>query len=359
MLGFAFLLSSARCCLRTDRRIRQRDAKGMRHFRVAHDFQGEEAVELSVRKGELVFAAESIVQDGWIKVECVADARRCGFVPLSYLKEVSEEEAPQEHKRSNRSNSPQQPHQVRTPSPRSQPAGAGDLSPSPVAVPEANNGSHWREGARARGEAAPEYGEQIATASARSSRSPRDRSATTPQGDAARRVSHTSERDQGGGPASLTTNAPLTPARASTGGALVDRGLLSNPNTVVEAFMKNEVYFKQLMQRRADALAQMQGGFDEVLHEVSACKDRNSALARKLRELDQVIEKERRRWTERVEEEKAFVGRSLTYVPGSVLGLTARSTPRRQSSGSRQPSPASGRRSTAATLSAGGLPSAY
>lgn len=343
----------------------------MRHFRVLHDFKGEEAVELSVYKGEVLFAPENTVQDGWIKVECVEDPARRGFVPLSYLQEISQEEAVRkrsEHKTSSSPRRTEQPlHQVRTPSPRSQgrgtgaaPAGARGSSPSAAATsPEPRGPESWRDGNRALEEAALDYGAGVAAAAATaSSRSPRDRSATTPHGRSTRRSATRAGDDASDAAGSLTANAPLTPARASTGGALIDRDLLSNPNTVVEAFMKNEVYFKQLMRRRADALTQMQSGLDEAVREVGACKDKNAALTRKLRELDQVLEKERRRWTERVEEEKAFVARSLTYVPGNALGLAGGSSPSRRS-GSRQSSPAGvGNRSAVAALTAGS-PSVY
>eukprot|EP00758_Cryptobia_borreli_P002134 Tbor_TRINITY_DN2815_c0_g1::TRINITY_DN2815_c0_g1_i1::g.23161::m.23161 len=84
-----------------------------------------------------------------------------------------------------------------------------------------------------------------------------------------------------------------------------------NPS-VVEAFMKNEVYFKQLMKQRQEALTKMESLLSEAENDVSSCKDKNAVLARKLRDLDQNIDKERRMWKERLEEEKLLIQRSAS-----------------------------------------------
>jgi gas vesicle protein len=108
--------------------------------------------------------------------------------------------------------------------------------------------------------------------------------------------------------------------------------MLSDPNSVVEAFMKNEVYFRQLMRQRQEALAKLESGINEAVADVAACKDKNSILARKLRDLDQTIEKERKKWRERVEEEKLLVQRSVhssaRVNPGSTSTLQVATTTR-------------------------------
>ena len=112
----------------------------------------------------------------------------------------------------------------------------------------------------------------------------------------------------------------------------VTNTMLSDPNSVVEAFMKNEVYFRQLMRQRQEALAKLESGINEAVADVAACKDKNSILARKLRDLDQTIEKERKKWRERVEEEKLLVQRSVhssaRVNPGSTSTLQVATTTR-------------------------------
>jgi hypothetical protein len=90
------------------------------------------------------------------------------------------------------------------------------------------------------------------------------------------------------------------------------------PASVTEAFMKNEVYFKQLMKQRQEALAKLEMGIGEAVADVAACKDKNATLARKLRDLDATIEKERKKWAQRVDEEKALVQRSAATGPSFI-----------------------------------------
>lgn len=59
----------------------------MKTFFVRHNFQAEEDVELSVKKGELLEASEGIERDGWIMVQRVNNREERGFVPISYLSE--------------------------------------------------------------------------------------------------------------------------------------------------------------------------------------------------------------------------------------------------------------------------------
>eukprot|EP00388_Colpodella_angusta_P006533 GDKJ01019242.1.p1 GENE.GDKJ01019242.1~~GDKJ01019242.1.p1 ORF type:complete len:115 (-),score=13.66 GDKJ01019242.1:80-397(-) len=74
--------------------------------------------------------------------------------------------------------------------------------------------------------------------------------------------------------------------------------------------MKNEVFFKQLMKQRQEALSKMESALTDATADVAACKDKNAVLARKLRDLDQQTEKERRKWRERVEEERLSIQRA-------------------------------------------------
>lgn len=237
----------------------------MPFYRVLHDFHGEESVELSVHKGQCVDALDNVIQDGWLKVQTIddGDTPNSGFVPFSYLEVTAGPPVEQVLR-----------HTSRSPS-----------------TPQRRAGTH----------ASGAPGDTIGHKGGVGTTSP---SVTTPT---RQTVTDTLKHQQ------------LTPARADTDGGPIDRSFLSNPNAVVEAFMKNEIYFKQLMRNRAASLAQLEEDLEESIAEVAACKDRNCSLTRKLRELDQVVEKERRRWTERLEEEKAHISRSLAYSAGTGL----------------------------------------
>ena len=144
----------------------------------------------------------------------------------------------------------------------------------------------------------------------------------------------------GGAPRQGAVNSNYGPAMSGGGRAFVPvqqqqqqqdySGLAPSPAPVVvtpasvtEAFMKNEVYFKQLMKQRQEALAKLEMGLGEAVADIAACKDKNATLARKLRDLDGTIEKERKKWAQRVDEEKILIQRSATTGPSFVAPAAA------------------------------------
>ncbi|CBZ28947.1 SH3 domain protein-like protein [Leishmania mexicana MHOM/GT/2001/U1103] len=267
----------------------------MRYFVVAHEFQAEEDVELSVFKGEILCATEGIAQDGWIKVEVTTDARRRGFVPMSYLREISAAEAA-----------------ASMPGPASSaPPSAGE-STSPMRTPQ-----------RAGGESSARAA--LANTTISTSLDLGNCSGVVAKGSSPSLQPMRSPETATVHAAPTGSSIHLTPAQQAAGP--VSRHLLENPNAVVDAFMKNEVYFNQLMQRRASALAQMQSGLEEAMTEVAACKDRSAVLTRKLHDLDGVVERERQRWMDRVEEEKTHVSRSAPYSAPLAAPVSSGTTP--------------------------------
>ena len=207
----------------------------MKYFKAVYDFVASDAVELSVKRGELLCVTEHIEHDGWIKVEVASDTRRRGFVPLGYVKE----------------------HAVLPNESIEKSPARGDASSSTFSGAAQSLGTALRES-------------QVSTHH-------RDSLAVQPY---------------------------------QQHNILVDSSSTSNPSpSVVDAFMKNEVYFKQLMKQRQEALSKIEGMLSDAAADVGACKDKNATLSRKLRDLDQNIERERRRWKERVDEEKLLIQR--------------------------------------------------
>jgi hypothetical protein len=62
-------------------------AVAMKYYKAVYDFVASDAVELSVKCGELLCVTEYVEHEGWVKAEVASDTRRRGFVPLSYVKE--------------------------------------------------------------------------------------------------------------------------------------------------------------------------------------------------------------------------------------------------------------------------------
>ncbi|ORC78778.1 putative SH3 domain protein [Trypanosoma theileri] len=266
----------------------------MRYFRVLYNFNAEDNVELSVKKGEIVIPIDGDVMDGWIKVEVLNDAKRRGFVPLNFLRETTQP-----------SESPQAPQPL---------SGATPTARQPSAIPKGTPSSFTS--------AALDYGDTLQhmytsgtrepSVASRRSQSADQRTQRPSQvlGKTTTSTSMTQQRRQSPPLQQEQQQQQQTvtslPSDPSSG-----RSLLNDPNAVIEAFMKNELHFKQLIRQRQDALAQMRSTLEGAMVEMAACKDKNATLARKLRDLDLSIDKERKRWKERIEEEKAFIARSM------------------------------------------------
>jgi hypothetical protein len=262
----------------------------MKYYKVLHDFSSTDPVELSVKKGDLVCSAERIEQEGWLKVELASDTRRKGFVPLTYVREVA--------------------------------GGPSSSGTTPAR-------SLHQETSTSFTNAALSYGERVIGGHAVPASSLHAAYSSSP----ATRQQHSAANAGYSNHSALlsSTAAPQEPYGLGT-----NSNFLANPNAVVEAFMKNEVYFKQLMKQRQESLAKLENGIAEALTDITACKDKNSILARKLRDLDTTIEKERKKWKERVDEEKALVQRAANTSSAGLLSqqttYTTTTTTQRSSS---------------------------
>ena len=105
-----------------------------------------------------------------------------------------------------------------------------------------------------------------------------------------------------------------------------DTSSVMPPQDVVEAFMRNEVYHKQLLKQRQEALAKLEASLAEAHSEVAACKDKNSQLGRRLKDLTEIIDAERKKWRDRVEAEKLLVQQRTSIIPTIVPSATIMST---------------------------------
>lgn len=286
----------------------------MKYFKVLHDFTGADAVELTVKKGDLVCAHERIEQDGWLKVEYASDTRRKGFVPLTYVREVANPALTSSLEAATGAAgfsyaSPSVSFNT-TPQPTSAAASATTAATSFTSA-AVSLGEKMVQNS-----AVPPSPLQAAYAPAQPAR----QSAPPPQPSFSSRAGLQSSSFVPSSTFASSSDSALNTLNTST--------FLQNPNAVVEAFMKNEVYFKQLMKQRQDALARLEGGLADAVADVAACKDKNAILARKLRDLDMTIEKERKKWRERVDEEKLLIQRaaSSTTAASSSFVMTTSTT---------------------------------
>lgn len=120
------------------------------------------------------------------------------------------------------------------------------------------------------------------------------------------------------------------------GPGLVPSSGVPNPAAVVEGFMKNEIFYKQLMKQRQDAMQKIEASLTEATTELTVCKDKNGQLTRRLRELENAMQKERSKWKERVDEERLLLAQRskepltnmTTSTTISYTTATGRSTQR-------------------------------
>jgi hypothetical protein len=109
--------------------------------------------------------------------------------------------------------------------------------------------------------------------------------------------------------------------------AMMVSSAIPNPAAVVEGFMKNEMYFRQLMKQRQEALTKIEAALGEVMTEVAVCRDRNSQVAKKLKDLDGLVTKERRKWKERADEERVVLAQKSAAPLSSTTIAVSGSDP--------------------------------
>ena len=112
----------------------------------------------------------------------------------------------------------------------------------------------------------------------------------------------------------------MRPAPAAGGGLKPSSKL--NPAQVVEGFMRNEVFFKQLMKQREDSMNKIETALNEAQADLAACKDKNAQLTRKLKSMDQDMTKERQKWRERVEEERLLLAQRVGPASAGTVTTT-------------------------------------
>lgn len=71
-----------------------------------------------------------------------------------------------------------------------------------------------------------------------------------------------------------------------------------------DAFAQHEAQFRQVLKAREETFRKLESSLAQTADEIRQCQTRNSELNGKVRELDAMIEEERRRWKDRLDAEK-------------------------------------------------------
>ena len=338
-----------------------------KYYRMLFDFDAKGDVELGCPKDTILVAGvlpppiigfpnnllslphtgdqEHEEAEGWLQVATIVGDKRAGFIPSDYAEEISAEEA-------ERAVSATLPSQAaaaaaaatqQDPSPAAQPAAAAPAVPAAAAAAAAATASSiglsgissedelWRvETTKAAAAAAAAPAPAAATQVERPSEAGlqsfglsslnEDTSLSVPAAAPAAAVA----TQQMAAPMRVPSPSHMSAATVSDGGrASVAAPASSQTGGIVESFMKNEVYFRSLMKQRQETFMRLDACIADTASEISSCKAKNSVLAKKLRELDNMIEEDRAKWRSRIEEEKklltsqANTGMSVTTLTSS------------------------------------------
>lgn len=93
--------------------------------------------------------------------------------------------------------------------------------------------------------------------------------------------------------------------RAPSTQALIN--ITPDQTSLMEGFQKNELYFQQLLAQRTEATSNLDAALREAAQEIDLAKEKHASMSRRLKELDNTITKERKRWKDRVEEERMLL----------------------------------------------------
>eukprot|EP01063_Lacrimia_lanifica_P035490 TRINITY_DN6777_c0_g1_i1.p1 TRINITY_DN6777_c0_g1~~TRINITY_DN6777_c0_g1_i1.p1 ORF type:complete len:306 (+),score=111.05 TRINITY_DN6777_c0_g1_i1:930-1847(+) len=266
------------------------------YYKVLYDFEAKGAVELDVPKDSYVVGIETDDMDeaeGWLQAETLTD-KRSGFVPREYVVEVPAAEAgavqPPAHTAAEQSFEEQKGN-----------GSFDEIQMGQLGAMDAGLGLA-REQTVAQATAHSTVEETAMTTITKTTTMQLHRDAARldqTQGFDVQRGAASPSPDVG---AAALQDAPATqPKREGSSVAP------SYTGSIVESFMKNEVYFRSLMKQRQETFMRLDGCINDTATEVAACKQKNAVLAKKIRELDNMIEEDRAKWRGRVDEERKLL----------------------------------------------------
>lgn len=94
-------------------------------------------------------------------------------------------------------------------------------------------------------------------------------------------------------------------------GASITPGGGAGGSSYAESYARQEAFFKQVMKQREDTFNKLEKALSQTGKEIALCQDKNAQLSERLKDLDKMIEDERRKWRDRIEAEK----KRLSAIP--------------------------------------------
>ncbi|KAJ9441464.1 SH3 domain protein-like protein [Diplonema papillatum] len=279
------------------------------YYRVLYDFQSVDPVELTVDKDILVVAqGEQDDASGWVQVETMGPEKRVGYVPEGYLEKVSQDEVHASARQP--ADRPSEPHNSSTPSMPAaadrQHEAAHAAATEPLADTVAQRRDHPAADAAGASQPRPQHNSNVNDPA-----NQHDSSVLThhTHGRSSPDAHHIASADSLHSGAGAGTGRGTPSFNPYSAGSLKTRepSAQSHTGSLVESFMKNEVYFRSLMKQRQETFMKLDACVADTATEVAACKAKNNSLAKKIRELENMIEEDRAKWRGRIEEEKRLL----------------------------------------------------
>eukprot|EP01059_Diplonema_ambulator_P000726 TRINITY_DN10583_c0_g2_i1.p2 TRINITY_DN10583_c0_g2~~TRINITY_DN10583_c0_g2_i1.p2 ORF type:complete len:290 (+),score=59.44 TRINITY_DN10583_c0_g2_i1:54-872(+) len=262
------------------------------YLRVLYQFDAADDVELSVAKDTVVRMCDQQADSpGWVQVETVHGEKREGFVPEGYVEVITAEEAGMMDELT------MQQMAARTVPMEQQQQQQQPISHQSTGLPPVAT--------------TPTPSQAVGSADHRNGSATTQSNTPTPVIPPQNPVSV--------GERSIDLESKIdTPPMDLPRMKRDSLSMQSNTTGLVESFMKNEVYFRSLMKQRQETLLKIDGCINETAQEIAACKNKNSLLSKKIRELDNMIEEDRAKWRSRIDEEKKL----LLSQANTNLGLS-------------------------------------
>lgn len=102
----------------------------------------------------------------------------------------------------------------------------------------------------------------------------------------------------------LSSGSAAGPGLFNTSMAVAPPPVSALAGTMPEVFSEQEAHFRSLMRSREETFRKLESSMTATTEEIRQCQSRNAELNAKIRELEMLVDDERRKWKDRLETEK-------------------------------------------------------
>lgn len=251
-----------------------------RYYKAVYRFEGHNDIELTVNPGD-VLVSSTQPQENWLLVERMADNAR-GYVPVSYLMEVSEKEIENE-----RGDILSRKNEI---SDRPSSVPLVESSPRSISNSVGQRKNALRPKSMTRSFSSPSGSKTAPTSSEAILSSVASGKTSSPSNTGG--FSHF--RQSGGGHGSVGTNSS-----SNSGGMGIVGSAFSRTNTVhtrheLLSYDRAEQLFEQIMKQRASLFKKIEENLNNNAQEIAVFQKKNEALIEQIKRLDNAIELEKK-----------------------------------------------------------------